>query len=154
MNFNYNRSVLGGRLTDDPKSLGDGKGCSFTVASNRVYKDRDGEKVEDTVFMRCVVWSKLSDLVMRMCERGTTVLVEGRLETRRYEGKDGETREFINLIGSDVRFIDGLREKEDSSSYSSDREPHKDLSVKGMRVPPGTNQATVDALNVLLNPDE
>ena len=148
MQFNYNRSVLGGRLTDDPKPIGDGKGCKFTVASNRIYKDRDGEKVEDTTFMRCVVWSKLSDLVMRMCCKGTTVLVEGRLETRKFEGDDGETREFINLVGNDVRFIGGLREKDDVEPHT---EQESSRRLSGMNVPEGVDDDTLNALEVLLN---
>ena len=117
------------------------------MACNRVYRNKDDEKVEETVYMKCVAWGRLSELVLSMCCKGTTVLVEGRLETREFEGDDGETKKYVNIIARDVRFIDGLRE-------SADREPHtggKSLSVKGMDLPPGTNQATVDALNVLLS---
>lgn len=139
MSIDFNRSFLGGRLTSDVKPMASGKGCRFTVASNKRYRDRDGESVEKTIFMSCVAFGKLSELVMQRCGKGSSVFVEGELEERRYEGEDGETKKFINIVANDVRFLDPAKK--------SDTEPTTKL-------PPGIDESSYKALQSMLGQEK
>jgi len=105
MSLDLNRVFFGGRLTSDPQPLGDnGQGCRFDVACNRSYKDRNGEKKEDTTFMPVTCWDPLAKLVMQRCFKGSSVIVEGRIEVRKFSADDGTTKKFVNIVASDVRF--------------------------------------------------
>ena len=137
MSIDFNRSFLGGRLTSDPKPMASGKGVRFTVASNKRYRDKDGESKEETLFMPCVAWSKLADLVLQRCEKGSSVFVEGRLEERRFEGDDGKEVRFINLVANDVRFLDGAKKVDTTDTPSN--------------LPAGIDKSSYDALQVMLN---
>lgn len=143
MSIDYNKSIVGGRLTASPTPIGD-NGCRFSVATNRTYKNRDGDHQEETTYVDCVAWGRLSELVLDRCDTGSAVLVEGRIEVRRVEDDEGNTRRYTNVVANDVRFVSGLRKKDDTAPHESG------LNVQGMKLPPGTSQATVDALNVLL----
>ena len=83
--MDYNRVIIVGRLTRDPElkalPMG-GSVTTFSVATARVWKDRDGNKKEDTQFHNVVVFGKQAETVAQYLKKGQEVLVEGRLQTR------------------------------------------------------------------------
>jgi single-strand DNA-binding protein len=117
MSLDMNLVVFGGRLVDDPKDLG-GKGCKFEVASNRSYKDDDGEVKRVTTFMPVFCWGKLGSVVLKSCKKGDSVIVEGELEDRRFVGDDGAKKKIIGIRAKDVRF--GFANKNDGKEESAD----------------------------------
>lgn len=144
MSIDFNLVVLGGRLTNDPTPVGD-KGCKFDIAINRSYK-KDGERVEDTTYMPITVWGVLSELVMQRCVKGSQVLVDGRIEVRKFDGDDGSPRKYVNIVASDVRFVD-------KRSYEADTEVEELLKpsyTKGVKLPAGVSEESANALLKLL----
>ena len=94
-----NKAILFGNLTRDPelRSLPSGMNvCNFSIATNRVYRDREGKKQEQTDFHNVVVFGRQADTVAQYLKKGSSVFVEGRIQTRRSEerrvGKECRSR--------------------------------------------------------------
>ena len=80
-----NKAIIIGNLTRDPelKALPSGtKVCTFGLATNRVYKDKEGNRQENTEFHNIVVFGRTAELVSQYLKKGSQALVEGRLQTR------------------------------------------------------------------------
>src|SRR6185503_1050771 len=102
-----NKVFLFGNLTRDPelRALPSGMNvASFSVATNRVYKDRDGKKQEQTDFHNVVVFGRQADTVNQYLKKGSPVFVEGRMQTRSWEGKDGEKKYRTEIVADRVQF--------------------------------------------------
>ena len=101
-----NKAMVYGNLTRDPelKSLPSGiQVCSFSVATNRVYKDRDGNKQEQTEYHNIVVFGRQAETSAQYLKKGAGVFVEGRLQTRSWE-KDGAKQYRTEIIADRVQF--------------------------------------------------
>ncbi len=87
---NFNRCLFMGNITRDPelKYLPNGTAVTtFTVASNRVYQPKDGEKKEEVTFMRIVVWGKRAEVCGEYLHKGSSVFVERRIQNRSWEAQ-------------------------------------------------------------------
>ena len=105
-----NKVFLIGNLTRDPelRYIPSGSAVtSFTVASNRVYKTQTGEKKEEVSFVRVVVWGRLAEVCNDYLKKGRPVFVEGRLQSRSWEGKDGNKQNTIEVVADRVQFLGG-----------------------------------------------
>lgn len=105
-----NKAFIFGNLTRDPevRALPSGMNvCSFGVATNRVYRDRDGKKQEQTDFHNIVVFGRQADVVAQYLKKGRSVFVEGRMQTRSWEGKDGEKKYRTEIVADRVQFGPG-----------------------------------------------
>jgi len=92
----------------------------FTVAVNRNYKDSSGEWKEETEWFRVVAWGPLAERTAEYLRKGRKVYVEGRLQTRSWEGQDGQKRYTTELIASTVTALDP-RPREDGGEPPSTR---------------------------------
>lgn len=94
-----------GNLTHSPetKTVGDNTVCSFTVAVDRRFKNKDGEKVTD--FFRINAWRQLGEVCDKYLEKGKKVAVVGELQARAYEGKDGSARVSLDIAADEVEFL-------------------------------------------------
>lgn len=101
-----NKVQLIGRLTGAPEPISNG--CSFTVAVNESYKDKEGNNVENTEFVRCVAFGKLSEILLKWLEKGEKHYFEGKLRTSKYE-KDGETRYSTSVVVNNFSFLDAKK---------------------------------------------
>lgn len=103
-----NKAILVGRLTKDPelKMTENTKRevCQFTIAVNRPYTNDDGERKAD--FINCVVWDKLAENLSKYQKKGNQVAVEGRIQTRNYDDKDGKKVYVTEVFVSNVTFLD------------------------------------------------
>ena len=102
-----NKAFIIGNLTRDPelKALPSGtKVCSFAVATNRVYKDKDGNRQESTEFHNISAFARTGELAAQYLKKGSQVYVEGRLQTRSWDGKDGEKKYRTEIIAETVQF--------------------------------------------------
>lgn len=104
--LNLNRAQVLGNLTRDPEMRFTPNGqavSNFTVATNRKWKGRDGAPDgEATEYHDIVVWGKQAEAVTPMLKKGGPVLVEGRLQTRSWEGQDGAKRYRTEIIADNV----------------------------------------------------
>jgi len=116
-----NKAFIIGNLTRDPelKALPSGsKVCSFSLATNRVYKDKDGKKQEAVEFHNVVVFGKTAELSAQYLKKGSQALVEGRIQTRSWDGTDGQKRYRTEIVADTIQF--GSRPGSGSgSSYGS-----------------------------------
>jgi len=99
--MNLNKVFILGRLTGDPQLRSTANGtqvASFSVATNRVWNDPSGAKKEAVEFHNVVVWGRQAEVASRFLVKGSLVLIEGRLQTREWEGKDGQKRRTTEIV--------------------------------------------------------
>ncbi len=104
--MNINKAMVFGNLTQDPelKSLPSGLSvCSFGLATNRVYNDRDGVKQEKVEYHNVSVFGKQAETTAKYLKKGSSAFIEGRLQTRSWE-KDGLKQYRTEIIADQVQF--------------------------------------------------
>ncbi len=105
--MNLNKVFIMGNLTRDPelRSLPSGASVtSFGVATNRVWKNQQGEKQEDVQFHNVVVFGKQADTVAQYLKKGASVFIEGRMQTRTWDAQDGTKRNKTEIVAERVQF--------------------------------------------------
>ncbi|HSW81212.1 MAG TPA: single-stranded DNA-binding protein [Candidatus Saccharimonas sp.] len=109
MSKSINQVILMGNLTRDPElrtTPGGQSVCSFGMAINRTWQDQGGQAQEAVDFFDITAWGKLGELVNQYLSKGRKCLVQGRLSYRAWE-KDGQKHSKVEVIASDVTFLDG-----------------------------------------------
>jgi single-strand DNA-binding protein len=137
-----NRVVLAGRLTKDPDLRYTPNGvavANFTLAVNRPFSNQSGEREAD--FINCVVWRKPAENLANYMSKGSLVGVDGRIQTRSYDGDDNKRVYVTEIVADSVQFLEskgGSGGQSNNSNYSSggqtnsqnnnqnDRDPFKD----------------------------
>ncbi|WP_282155740.1 single-stranded DNA-binding protein [Cytobacillus gottheilii] len=102
-----NRVVLVGRLTKDPDLRYTPNGvpvATFTLAVNRAFTNQQGEREAD--FINCVVWRKPAENVANFLKKGSLAGVDGRIQTRNFEGQDGKRVYVTEVQAESVQFLD------------------------------------------------
>ncbi len=109
-----NRVVLIGRLTKDPElrytPAGGVAVTTFTLAVNRRFRGKDAQQEAD--FIPIVVWNKLAEICAKYLVKGSQVAVEGRLQLRSYEDREGQRRNVAEVVADNVQFIGGSRDRQ------------------------------------------
>jgi single-strand DNA-binding protein len=80
--------------------------CTFGVATNRSWTIESGEKKEDVEFHNVVAWNKLAEICAQLLKKGRKVYVEGRLQTRSWQGQDGAQKQRTEVVISDMVILD------------------------------------------------
>jgi len=107
-----NKAILIGNLGRDPELRYTQNGqavVNFTLATSENWTDKSGERVERTEWHRIVVWGKVGELCAQYLSKGRTVYVEGRIQTREWEDKDGNKRYTTEINAQTVQFLGGPR---------------------------------------------
>jgi single-strand DNA-binding protein len=103
-----NKAILIGNLTRDPelRSLPSGiKVCSFSLATNRVWKDKNGARQESTDYHNVVVFGRQAETVAQYMKKGSSILVEGRMQTRSWDDKtSGEKKYRTEVVADRTQF--------------------------------------------------
>lgn len=100
-----NKVILMGRLTADPehKQTPNGVGvCAFSIAVDRNYAPKDGERQTD--FINIVAWRQTADFICRYFQKGSMIAIEGEINTRRYEDKNGNKRTAFEVVAQHAYF--------------------------------------------------
>ncbi|WP_028400753.1 single-stranded DNA-binding protein [Ectobacillus panaciterrae] len=114
-----NRVLLVGRLTKDPELRYTPNGiavATFTLAVNRTFSNQQGEREAD--FINCVVWRKQAENVANYLKKGSLAGVDGRLNTRNYEGQDGKRVYVTEVVAENVQFLDTKSSGEQRGSFN------------------------------------
>ncbi|NWJ97411.1 MAG: single-stranded DNA-binding protein [Chloroflexi bacterium] len=124
-----NKVMLTGRLGKDVDLRVTPNGnpvATFSVASGRNVKDGDSWK-EQTEWFRVVAWEKLAETCANYLKKGSHVFIEGRLQTREWQDKDGQKRTSTEVIATDMYMLDSKRSQEEGSSggYQSNTAPSR-----------------------------
>ena len=118
-----NKAILIGRLGRDPEVRVTPEGTmvtSFTLATDEQWKDKNGEKVQRTEWHRIVTWGKLADICGQYLVKGKLVYIEGRIQTRSWEDKEGMKRSTTEIIASDMKMLDSRgQSKADGPAYEA-----------------------------------
>jgi single-strand DNA-binding protein len=119
-----NRVVLVGRLTKDPELRYTPNGvpvATFTLAVNRTFTNQQGEREAD--FINCVIWRKPAENVANFLKKGSLAGVDGRIQTRSYEGQDGKRVYVTEVQAESVQFLEPRNSnKGEGAGYGSPRE--------------------------------
>ena len=102
-----NKAILIGRLTKDPELRTTPTGrnvCQFSVAVSRNFINANGEREAD--FINCVVWDKQAENLVKYQKKGNQIAVEGRIQTRNYDDKDGKKVYVTEILASNISFLD------------------------------------------------
>ena len=129
---NLNRVFLMGNLTRDPELRYIPSGTTvttFTLAVNRVYSLPSGEKKEETNFIRTVVWGRIAETCAEYLKKGSAAFVEGRLQTRSWEGQDGQKRSITEVNAQNVQFLNTRGAAPQAPSQVASKAP-KEASAK------------------------
>ena len=128
-----NKVVLLGRLTKDPdvKYTQTGKVVTqFTLAVDRPFTNQEGQREAD--FIPVVIWGKIAELCGNSLTKGQRALVDGRLQIRSYDAKDGTKRWVTEIIANSVEFIE---RKADAAVTAGDKVAKSEMEVFGTAVP-------------------
>ena len=109
--MSVNKTILLGRLGQDPEIKYTQSGtavCNFSIATSEKYTDKNsGQKQEKTEWHRVVVWGKLAELCNQYLKKGRQAFVEGKLQTRSWDDKDGNKKYTTEINAQTVQFIGG-----------------------------------------------
>ena len=146
-----NKAFIFGNLTRDPelRALPSGMNvANFSVATNRVFRDRDGKKQEQTDFHNVVVFGRSADSVNQYLKKGSSVMIEGRIQTRSWEGKDGEKKYRTEIVADRVQF--GPRSSGAGSARQSEEMPEGGAD----EMPSNAGGAGIEYPKDDINPDD
>ncbi|MFB3906056.1 MAG: single-stranded DNA-binding protein [Acidobacteriota bacterium] len=104
-----NKVILVGRLGKDPEmryTAGGTPVTHFSLATNESWKGQNGERQERTEWHNIVVWNKLAETCNQYLSKGKMVYIEGRIQTREWDDKDGNKRRTTEIVASDMRMLE------------------------------------------------
>jgi single-strand DNA-binding protein len=148
-----NKALIFGNLTKDPelKALPSGaQVVNFSLATNRVWKDQNGARQENTDFHNVVLFGKQAELAAQYLKKGSSVYIEGRMQTRSWDGQDGKKQYRTEVVGDIMQF--GPKGSEASgggskSPYSAPSSPSSSYSA------PKAAKATPDPIDSMPSVD-
>ena len=109
MNALRNSVRLIGHLGDSPKvrKLDSGKTvANFSIATNEIYRDANGEKQSETTWHRLVAWGKQAEIIESYVKKGSEIAIEGKLTNRSYDDKNGEKQYITEILVNEVLLLD------------------------------------------------
>lgn len=120
MSKDLNKVMITGRLGADPEMRFTPQGSpvtTFNVASGRTWRSADGTQHDDTEWFRVVAWDKLAEICNQYLTKGARVYVEGRLQTRKYQDREGINRQSTEVVATDMIILSSRRD-DDGAGYA------------------------------------
>jgi len=117
--MSVNRVILVGRFGKDPelKDIKSGqKVANFSLATDRQWKDKDGNREKTVTWHNMVAWGKTAELIAEYFHKGDQIYIEGRIDNRSYEDKDGNKRYVSEVVMESFQFVGGNAPKEEAPS--------------------------------------
>jgi single-strand DNA-binding protein len=106
--MSVNKAIVVGRLGRDPELKYTGSGtavANFSIATEESWKDRNGERQKRTEWHRIVAWDKLAELAQTHLQKGSLVFIEGRMQSREWQDKQGDKRVTFEVVATEMRFL-------------------------------------------------
>ncbi len=132
-----NKVILVGNVGKDPdvRYLDENTAvCKFPLATSEVYKNRNGEKVEQTEWHNIVLWRGLAQVAEKYVKKGSQLYIEGRIRSRSYDDKEGVKRYFTEIVGDNMQML-GKRQDDSSADDYSAPAPQSQASSSGSSSP-------------------
>lgn len=131
MSTDINKVIIIGRLTKDPelKAIQSGKQLAFfSIACNRTYLS-NGDKVESVSFFNCIAWEKLGEIIVEYARKGSRLGIEGRLQQRSWENRDGFKQYAVEIIVESIQFLEQLKSENSSMQNNIKRTDLNQLKI-------------------------
>jgi single-strand DNA-binding protein len=147
--MSVNKAILVGRLGRDPETRFTSGGqavANFSVATDHAYKDKNGERQKRTEWHKVVAWGKLAEIVQKYLKKGSLIFIEGRIETREWQDKEGQKRYSTEIIANEMRMLGskgdgsgggGSRSSGSGDDFESHSAPADDSFGGGSHAPSG-----------------
>lgn len=116
----FNIAILTGRLTADPELKTTPNGvpvCNFTIAVNRNYRAGEEQQAD---FINVTAWRGTAEFISKYFTKGKMIGIEGAIQTRNYQDKDGNNRKAFEVVVNNAQFVEGKKEGNESTSTESD----------------------------------
>ncbi len=150
--MDLNRAQLIGNVTRDPELRSTASGqsvCTFGVATNMQWTDAQGQKQQRAEFHNIVAWGKLADICKQYLGKGRRLFAEGRLQTRDWEGQDGQKRRTTEIILDNMIMLDRAGDVARAPQFASPNV--SDLSTVTPDAPQATAPSTPSSVAVALD---
>jgi len=144
-----NKVILIGNLGANPeiRVLESGqKVAQISLATNRTYKNRDGQKVDETEWHRVEYWGRLAETCEKYLQKGSTIYVEGRIRTRKWTDQNGNDRYTTEIVGENMTML-GSRSDRQGQASSQQNTPLQST-------PPTSNEAPKEAVGQAQDNDD
>lgn len=131
--MSVNKVILVGRLGRDPelKHMPNGDAvANFSVATSEQWKDRNGERQERTEWHNITMYRKLAEIAGQYLKKGSEVYVEGKIQSRKYTGKDGVERIAYDIIANEMKMIGG----KNSETHGAAAQPNSATKKESVKV--------------------
>ena len=128
--MSLNKVILIGRLGRDPETRympnGDAV-CNFSIATTESWKDRNGQRQERTEWHNISMFGRLAEIAGQYLKKGSLVYLEGKIQSRKYTGKDGIERTAFEIIASEMKMLGGKAEgsSESTNTAAPPAPPHR-----------------------------
>ena len=126
MSRGLNKVMIIGHLGRDPEMRYTPSGRSvttFSVAVSRSWKSANGEHRSETEWFKIVAWGKLAEICKEYLNKGQQVYIEGRLQTRRWEDKEGQQRTSVEVVANEMTMLSERRDKSQNNDNSIEDAP-------------------------------
>lgn len=142
--MDLNKIFIIGRLTSDPQLRTTPNGqqvANFSVATNRVWKDKNGAKQEEVEYHNVVAWGKQAEVASQFLSKGGLVMVEGRIKTRTWQNQQGQNQKTTEIISerlqlgprSGARTQFASQPKEDTGASAANELPQIDINEEDVK---------------------
>jgi single-strand DNA-binding protein len=129
---NINRVIITGNLTRDPELRSTGSGmsvCSLRIASNTRRKDQSGEWVDKPNYFDITIWGRQGENAAQYLAKGRPVAIDGRLEWREFQDKDGNKRQAVEIVADNIQFLGGRDDMGGNGGGGGGFTPRSDVPV-------------------------
>jgi single-strand DNA-binding protein len=112
-----NKVMIIGNLGRDPevRQAGESPVANFSVAVTERFRNRDGQQQERTEWVNVVCWRRLAEIAQQYLRKGSSIYVEGKLQTRKWQDKDGNDRYTTEVVADNFQMLGGRRDGDQSS---------------------------------------
>jgi len=125
-----NKVILIGNLGKDPevRYLDSGVAvANFSLATTENYKNKEGERVSQTEWHNVVLWRGLAEVAEKWLKKGSSVYIEGKIRTRKWEDKEGNTRYSTEILGDNMTMLGGKPSSEGAPATTQEQDSKDDL---------------------------
>ena len=126
-----NKVILIGNLGKDPevKYLDSGVAvANFSLATTESYKNKEGERVNQTEWHNIVLWRGLAEVAEKWLKKGSSVYIEGKIKTRKWEDKDGNTRYNTEILADNMTMLGSKSTSESAAPTTPEQQPETDTA--------------------------
>lgn len=153
--MDLNKATLIGRLTRDPetKTIPSGQQVTtFGLATNRVYTDQTGQKQEFVEFHNIVAWRRLAEICAQYLHKGSKIYLEGRLQTRSWDGQDGIKRYRTEIVAENMIMLDTKSAGMPTSSAPQSIPSAPETTPQNFEPTPASSESEIPSIQI--SPEE